>query len=73
MRFNPLPGLKGETWQTIIETAIAVAALRPDFVRIYPVLVIENTELAEQYRAGEYKPLSTELAITVLFILKDWF
>ncbi|MDU3190041.1 radical SAM protein [Veillonella parvula] len=58
-----LPGLKGETWQTIIETAIAVAALRPDFVRIYPVLVIENTELADQYRAGEYEPLSTELAI----------
>ena len=68
-----LPGLKGETWQTIIETAIAVAALRPDFVRIYPVLVIENTELAEQYRAGEYKPLSTELAIQYCSFLKDWF
>ena len=68
-----LPGLKGETWQTIIETAIAVAALRPDFVRIYPVLVIENTELADQYRAGEYKPLSTELAIQYCSFLKDWF
>ena len=68
-----LPGLKGETWQTIIETAIAVAALRPDFVRIYPVLVIENTELADQYRAGEYKPLSTELAIQYCAFLKDWF
>ena len=68
-----LPGLKGETWQTIIETAIAVAALRPDFVRIYPVLVIENTELADQYRAGEYEPLSTELAIQYCSFLKDWF
>lgn len=68
-----LPGLKGETWQTIIETAIAVVALRPDFVRIYPVLVIENTELADQYRAGEYKPLSTELAIQYCSFLKDWF
>ena len=26
------------------------------------VLVIENTELADQYRAGEYEPLSTEQA-----------
>ena len=68
-----LPGLKGETWQTIIETAIAVAALRPDFVRIYPVLVIENTELADQYRAGEYEPLSTELAIQYCAFLKNWF
>ena len=68
-----LPGLKGETWQTIIETAIAVVALQPDFIRIYPVLVIENTELADQYRAGEYEPLSTELAIQYCSFLKDWF
>ena len=68
-----LPGLKGETWQTIIETAIAVVALQPDFIRIYPVLVIENTELADQYRAGEYEPLSTELAIQYCAFLKNWF
>ena len=68
-----LPGLKGETWETIIETAVAVSELKPDFVRIYPVLVIENTELADQYRAGEYKPLSTEQAITYCAFLKEWF
>ena len=68
-----LPGLKGETWETILETAIAVVKLKPDFVRIYPVLVIENTELADQYRAGEYKPLSTEQAITYCAFLKEWF
>jgi len=68
-----LPGLKGETWQSILETAIAVVKMKPDFVRIYPVLVIENTELADQYRAGEYEPLSTEQAITYCAFLKDWF
>ena len=68
-----LPGLKGETWHTILETAIAVLKLKPDFVRIYPVLVIENTELADQYRAGEYEPLSTEQAITYCAFLKAWF
>ena len=68
-----LPGLKGETWQTIIETAVAVSELKPDFVRIYPVLVIENTELADQYRAGEYEPLSTEQAIRYCAFLKAWF
>lgn len=68
-----LPGLKGETWETILETAIAVVKLKPDFVRIYPVLVIENTELADQYRSGEYKPLSTEQAITYCAFLKEWF
>ena len=68
-----LPGLKGETWDSILETAIAVLKLKPDFVRIYPVLVIKNTELADQYRAGEYEPLSTEQAITYCAFLKAWF
>ena len=68
-----LPGLKGETWETILETAIAVVKLEPDFVRIYPILVIENTELADQYRSGEYEPLSTEQAIKYCAFLKEWF
>ena len=68
-----LPGLKGETWETIIETAVAASELKPDFVRIYPVLVIENTELADQYRAGVYEPLSTDQAITYCAFLKEWF
>ena len=68
-----LPGLKGETWETILETAIAVVKLEPDFVRIYPVLVIENTELADQYRNGEYKPLTTDLAVRYCAFLKEWF
>ena len=68
-----LPGLKGETWESILETAIAVVKMKPDFVRIYPVLVIENTELADQYRAGEYEPLSTEQAIRYCAFLKAWF
>ena len=68
-----LPGLKGETWETILETAIAIVKLEPDFVRIYPVLVIENTELADQYRSGEYEPLSTEQAIKYCAFLKEWF
>lgn len=68
-----LPGLKGEIWHTILETAIAIVKLKPDFVRIYPVLVIENTELADQYRAGEYEPLGTEQAITYCAFLKAWF
>ena len=68
-----LPGLKGETWDSILETAVAVVKLKPDFVRIYPVLVIENTELADQYRSGEYEPLSTEQAIKYCAFLKEWF
>ncbi len=68
-----LPGLKGETWGTLLETAVKVVQLQPDFVRIYPVLVIDNTELADQYRIGDYTPLSTEQAIRYCAFLKEWF
>ena len=68
-----LPGLLGDTWDTIIKTAVEISQLRPDFVRIYPVLVIENTELAEQYKAGIYEPLSLERALQYSSFLKTWF
>ena len=68
-----LPGLLGDSWDTIIKTAIGISQLQPDFVRIYPVLVIENTELAEQYKAGIYEPLSLERALQYCSFLKTWF
>ena len=68
-----LPGLLGDSWDTIIKTAVEISQLQPDFVRIYPVLVIENTELAEQYKAGIYEPLSLERALQYCSFLKTWF
>ena len=76
-RFNVglqiLPGLLGDSWSTIIKTAVEIAKLKPDFVRIYPVLVIEHTELAEQYKSGIYTPLSLERALQYCAFLKTWF
>lgn len=68
-----LPGLLGDSWDTIMKTAVEISQLQPDFVRIYPVLVIENTELAEQYKAGIYEPLSLEQALQYCSFLKTWF
>ena len=58
-----LPGLPGDTLEITVRTAQAAAALRPDFVRIYPALVIAGTELEGMYRAGEYVPLTVEEAV----------
>jgi histone acetyltransferase (RNA polymerase elongator complex component) len=58
-----MPGLPGDTPETFPETVSQVIALRPDFVRIYPALVIKDTPLAERYRAGEYSPLSLDDAV----------
>lgn len=68
-----LPGLPGEDWKSIIATAVAISKLQPNFVRIYPVLVIEDTELADMYRNGLYTPLTIEEAVEYSAFLKTWF
>ena len=67
-----LPGLPGETWHTLVHTAVAIAKTEPDFGRIYPVLVIEDTELADQVKSGEYTPLTTEQAVAYSAFLKTY-
>jgi histone acetyltransferase (RNA polymerase elongator complex component) len=49
-------GLPGDDREKALNTARQLAILQPDFVRIYPVLVIKDTELAELYQAGQYLP-----------------
>ena len=68
-----LPGLPGESWLTLVNTAVKVAQLLPDFVRIYPVLVIEDTELADDVRAGLYTPLTVAEAVKYSAFLKSYF
>lgn len=55
-------GLPGETWASCQETAVKIAALKPDCVRLYPALVVEGTDLARWYRQGSYVPLTVEQA-----------
>jgi len=58
-------GLPGDSMEKVFLTAREVVALRPDFVRIYPCLVLQGTELAEKYSSGDYKPWSLEDAVEV--------
>lgn len=56
-------GLPGAAREESGETARRIAALRPDFVRIYPVLVLRSSPLAQRYRSGRYRPLTLEDAV----------
>ena len=58
-----MPGLPGEDWVSLIKTVRQASTLRPDFVRIYPVIVIADTNLARLYSQGVYQPLSLEQAV----------
>lgn len=53
-----MPGLPGDTGETILHTASKIAGLQPDFVRIYPTIVVKDTPLEKMYLAGLYKPWS---------------
>lgn len=53
-----MPGLPGEDIQSLRKTTAAICQLKPDIARIYPVAVIDKTELAQMYRQGTYTPLS---------------
>ncbi|PLW92276.1 MAG: radical SAM protein [Marinilabiliales bacterium] len=56
-------GLPGDTPEKTYTTAKEIINLGADGTRIYPVLVIDDTELAEMYKAGDYEPLSIEEAV----------
>ena len=51
-------GLPYETPSEMIETAKMVSVLGADSLKIYPLLVMENTTLAKHYSIGWYRPVS---------------
>jgi len=51
-----MTGLPGDTPERSLETADKIIELKPDFVRIYPTLVVKDTCLEEMYKRGEYLP-----------------
>lgn len=55
-----MTGLYKATPQSDRETAERIAALKPDFVRIYPTVVLSGTRLDRLLGAGEYTPMTLE-------------
>ncbi|RLB98423.1 MAG: hypothetical protein DRH76_02540, partial [Deltaproteobacteria bacterium] len=56
-------GLPGQDARSALVSAVRFADLKPDFVRIYPCLVLAGSPLAAAYRRGAYQPLSLEAAV----------
>ena len=68
-----MAGLPGDSTETLLATGRQIASLRPDGVRIYPVVVLRGTLLEAWMHAGIYTPLSLEDAVADCAQLIDLF
>lgn len=50
----------GSTEEDDLKTADLIIGLQPDFVRIYPTVVLEDTMLYDLYQSGDYQTKSLE-------------
>lgn len=67
-----MPGLPGDTLESMLQTGRRIADMNPDFVRIYPTVVVKNTLLERWYNSGRFQPLALTDAVEVtkrLFLL----
>jgi len=62
-------GLPADTVSKDIKTTLDIIRIKPDICRIYPALVIKNTEMENLYNKGTYKPYTLEEAVNVSKII----
>jgi len=58
-------GLPEATGDTYNETLRILSEIRPDYVRLYPLVVLKGTQLENMYLWEEYKPLKLIVAVYV--------
>jgi histone acetyltransferase (RNA polymerase elongator complex component) len=59
-------GLPTDNDAGALETARQIAVLQPDFVRIYPTLVLKGSVLARRFNAGHYHPMGLAACVTLV-------
>ncbi len=59
-------GLPGDDETGALETGRRIAEMKPDFVRIYPTIVLKNSLLGDLYKKGKYIPLPLEQCVTLV-------
>jgi histone acetyltransferase (RNA polymerase elongator complex component) len=61
-----MTGLPGDTPSQCLDTGMQIAALAPDFVRIYPTLVLKGSPLAKWWTQGRYAPMELDPCIDLV-------
>ncbi|HPT71131.1 MAG TPA: radical SAM protein [Candidatus Cloacimonadota bacterium] len=68
-----MPGLPGYSKETLTQTIADTLTVRPEFIRIYPTIVIQGTPLERMYRSDQYQPLSLDDAIQDAALMAETF
>ena len=68
-----MTGLYRSSPEKDIETAEKIVEIKPDTVRIYPVVILDGTKLGELYKSGEYVPYSFETAAEICADILEMF
>lgn len=58
-------GLPEDSLEKCIYSANEAVKIGPSIARLYPTIVLNDTELLEMYRRGEYDPLTTDEAVAI--------
>jgi histone acetyltransferase (RNA polymerase elongator complex component) len=58
-------GLPGDSREKALRSTQKTLEMKPDFVRIYPTVILAGSLLAEMFRCGAYIPLTTEEAVDI--------
>ncbi|HEY3273610.1 MAG TPA: tRNA uridine(34) 5-carboxymethylaminomethyl modification radical SAM/GNAT enzyme Elp3, partial [Methanocella sp.] len=72
--FHMMPGLPGSNPDRdlkMFKELFTDGRFCPDYMKIYPTLVVENTKLYDRWKRGEYTPLSSEVAAQLIAGIKE--
>ncbi len=73
--YHMMPGLPGSSRERDLASFRAMLEderFRPDMLKVYPTLVVKDTELYDLWRSGRYSPMSLEDTVKLLADLKSF-
>ena len=62
-------GLPGDSMEKDMMSLEESIRMKPDLARIYPALVIKDTEMEEDFRSGSYNPYSLDEAVEIAALM----
>ncbi|MET1123788.1 MAG: tRNA uridine(34) 5-carboxymethylaminomethyl modification radical SAM/GNAT enzyme Elp3 [Archaeoglobaceae archaeon] len=74
--YHIMPGLPGSSFERdlrMLREIFEKEDFKPDYLKIYPTLVVPGTELYEMWKRGEYQPYSTEEVVELIARAKRYF